>query len=166
MRSIEMQDRTGDGHLQLKKIGNGQTGNGHVQTISEQPTTLLLKQFLDDARDLVQAEMRLAKNELREDAKRAQKAGIAIGVGGVVLLVATFVVALALVYLLSLVVPLWAAAAIVGVAMVVAGAVLVKSGLGKLKDVKPKATLATLKEDGRWIKRTLSDIRSTRHEHI
>jgi uncharacterized membrane protein YqjE len=66
--------------------------------LDARPTAELVKEALAEARELVQLEVKLAKEEMRVEIKQAKKAGIAVGVSGVVALLglSTLVVALVL----------------------------------------------------------------------
>jgi hypothetical protein len=156
----------GNGHL---VAGNGHViGNGYVTgdaVLAAQPTTMLVKELFEDGQRIMRAEVELAKVELREDVKRAKSGAIALGISSAVLFTSLIVVAFACVYLLSMVVASWVAALIVGGVLLVAGVVCGMIGAKKLSHSKPNATIETIKEDGRWIKQTLSEMRSMRHEH-
>jgi uncharacterized membrane protein YqjE len=113
----------------------------------------ILQDVLTNIQDIVRAEVRLAKAELGEELKRARSGGLLIGVGAVAAIFSTLFVLLACVYALSLVVPNWAAALIVAVAVGVAAAVTLGLGLKRLKTIQaaPK-TAASLKENVQWAK--------------
>ena len=113
----------------------------------------ILQDVLANIQDIVRAEVRLAKAELGEELNRACSGGLLIGVGAVAAIFSTLFLLLACVYALGRVVPNWAAALIVAVAVGVAAAVTVGLGLKRLKTIQaaPK-TSASLKENVRWAK--------------
>ena len=113
----------------------------------------ILQDVLTNIQDIVRAEVRLAKAELGEELNRARSGGLLIGVGAVAAIFSTLFLLLACVYALGRVVPNWAAALIVAVAVGVAAAVTVGLGLKRLKTIQaaPK-TAASLKENVQWAK--------------
>jgi uncharacterized membrane protein YqjE len=113
----------------------------------------ILQDVLTNIQDIVRAEVRLAKAELGEELNRARSGGLLIGVGAVAAIFSTLFLLLACVYALGRVVPNWAAALIVAVAVGVAAAVTVGLGWKRLKTIQaaPK-TSASLKENVRWAK--------------
>jgi uncharacterized membrane protein YqjE len=63
----------------------------HTDPLEGLSTSELLRQVLDETKELARLEIRLAQQELREDVKRLKWAGVLLGVAG-----ALFVVALAM----------------------------------------------------------------------
>src|SRR5258706_15755369 len=63
--------------------------------VSQEPTTELLREAVDEARNLVRLEVALAKDELHTELRAARSAAIALGVAlvAVVLAVATLLMA-------------------------------------------------------------------------
>jgi Putative Actinobacterial Holin-X, holin superfamily III len=113
----------------------------------------ILQDVLTNIQDIVRAEVRLAKAELRDELNAARSGGILIGVGAVAVIFSALFLLMACVYALSLVMPNWAAALIVAAAMGVAAAVTLSLGSKRLKTIRavPK-TAASLKENVRWAK--------------
>lgn len=121
----------------------------------------LVSGVVQDLQDLVRAEIRLAKTELKEDAAAAGKAVGSMVAGGVVGLVAFIFLMLAVTYLLAIWLPLWVSAGIVALALGVVAAILVVSGKNKLSqtNLAPEQTIATLKEDQEWAKRQINSVK-------
>jgi len=123
--------------------------------IEEDPTLgELISRLGQQAGNLVRDEVELAKTELTDTAKRAGKgvgfiaAGAAIGYAGLLALIATCII------LLALVVKLWIAALVI-TGVVIAGALLlVMLGMNEMKreSLAPKHTVETFKEDVEWAK--------------
>jgi hypothetical protein len=84
------------------------------------PTTELVKEALEDAKELVRLEVALAKREAREEARAARSSGIALGLAGALALLGVQ----ALLVALCLAVGDWLFALVTGgVALVVSGIV-------------------------------------------
>ncbi len=107
-----------------------------------------------DVQDLVRGEIRLARAELDQKLDRLILAliwllgGALLGFAGLVVVLEGFAAALAIVL------PDWAALLIVGVVIVIIGAVLARSGLGmlSLRSLSPDRTAASLQKDVRVVK--------------
>lgn len=119
----------------------------------------LFSELTSETTALVRQEIALAKTELTTDAKKAgANAGLAVGgglaayAGFVVLLVG---LGLGLNALLD---SPWLGLAIVGLAVLVIGSVVLQKGLATLRriDPTPERTIQTLKEDREWLKNQTS----------
>lgn len=114
----------------------------------------LLSGLVADAQQLARREFDLARQEVLAEVDKVKQGAVALGVGGGVLLLGGLLLTLMLVYSLSALfrLPLWASYLIVGVAALIAGFVLLRRGLSKLKqiDFVPDQTIETLKEDAAW----------------
>jgi len=117
------------------------------------PISAVLHDIVGNIQHIVRSEMRLAKTELREELRKSASAGVMLGVGVVGLMFSVLFVLLAAVYALSLVVPSWMAALIVGAGLGLIAAVCVAIGISRFKRVRaaPKTT-ATVKENVEWAK--------------
>ncbi len=118
----------------------------------------LIRGILEDSQKLFRQELALAKVEVREDARRARDAIIAISVGAVVCLVGLFLFGCMLAYLidtLSDTIPLWAAFGIVAAIAFLVGALLLGGGVKRAKGIKgvPEQTVETIRENVQWIQR-------------
>ena len=108
-----------------------------------------------ETRTLIQQEIQLARTELAQNVSRMTGsvamivAGGLIAYGGLLAIVAAIVLALIAVGL-----PPWAAALVGGVVSAGIGYALVRAGLSAFRptDLAPRQTIATLKEDARWLK--------------
>ncbi len=107
---------------------------------------------------LVRKEVELAQAELTVKAKEAASCGLQIAVGAAVALGGGLVLLAALIIVLALAIPLWAAALLVGIVFMSAGAVLARSGLRRFREIDalPRRTLETLKDDKKWISEQVS----------
>jgi uncharacterized membrane protein YqjE len=122
-------------------------GNGH--SLGE-----IVGGLASDVQDLVKGEIALARVELEQKLHRLLGAllwllgGSLVGFAGLVLLLEGGAAALALR------IPAWAALGIVGVVILILGAVLARLGLGMLtlKTLAPERTAANLQKDARMVK--------------
>jgi uncharacterized membrane protein YqjE len=137
-------------------------GNGRYEV--EEPVSVLLKRFGQDASTLVRQEITLAKLEMRESAKGlakdAGKLGTAAGLGlfGGFALLAFVIVGLG-----DLINNYWLSALIVAVLLLGAAAVMAKGALAHMKknNLKPEETVQTLIEDKRWAKREAQEFKQS-----
>ena len=108
----------------------------------------------NDTGTLVRQEVALAKAELTQNATQVGKHVGSLVVGGAVGYAAFLAVMAAAIIGLGRVIPLWAAALVIGVAVAVVAWLLVSGALRALRqtDVVPRRTVETLKEDAQWVK--------------
>jgi len=107
---------------------------------------------------LLKQEVEFAKVEVSKQMAHARKgvilvaAGAMLGFSGFLVLLAAAVAALAQVA------PLWLSALLVGLAVTIAGAILLWSGKSELKaeKLKPQKTIDVVKEDISWMKSQIS----------
>ena len=114
----------------------------------------VLQDMIRDVQEIVRSEMRLAKTELREEAAKAKTAAGLLGAAAITALFAVFFVFLTVVYALTLVMPSWAAALLVGVGLAAITTVMVMAGLNRLKQIQatPARAMDSMKENVEWVK--------------
>jgi uncharacterized membrane protein YqjE len=117
----------------------------------------ILENIASNLTQIVRAEFRLAKSELKEGAEKVAGPGAALGAGVVLAFYGLGFLLLAAVYALSLVMSGWLAALIVGGVLAVAAGILIGAGGIKLKriDLTPDKTIRTLEEDVQWAKQQI-----------
>ena len=117
----------------------------------------ILENIASNLTQLIQAEFRLAKGELKEGAEKVAAPGATLGAGVVLAFYGLGFLLLAAVYALSLVMASWLATLIVGGVLVVASGILISAASAKLKRVNltPDKTLRTLEEDMQWAKQQI-----------
>lgn len=120
----------------------------------------LFQELSDEIKRLVSEELELARTELLEKISKAGRDAIMIAAGGAVLMAGALVMLAFLVAVISLALPVWLSALIVGVVMTVTGALLVMKSVSDLKRgaLKPGRTIDSLKEireEGQWLKKRL-----------
>lgn len=125
----------------------------------------LMAEAMAQGRRLLRAEWRLARSELRREAKKAQKGTGMVAAGAVAGLLAAMALVGFLIAALSGAMPVWASCLVVGLALLAATAVLVRTGLNSIKNVKPDETIHSLKEDTAWASETLRAARQQTHGH-
>jgi VIT1/CCC1 family predicted Fe2+/Mn2+ transporter len=140
----------------------GWQGDGGLR---ERPTGELLRDLVTEAQGLVREEVRIAKAEIREEARKATKGGAEMGAGGAVLYAAVLLLGATLVLVLATFLPAWAAALIVTAVYGAVGLGVLGHGRSELKRARPARAVETLKEDGRWARETMHDIKRTRSAH-
>jgi len=114
----------------------------------------LLSDIVGDLQQIIRAEVRLAKVEVREELAKARQGAALLMTAGIVLVLALGVALLAAVYALALVWPAWAAALVVALVVAAGGGLLAMTGVRRLKDVNvaPPKTVATVRENIQWAK--------------
>ena len=114
----------------------------------------ILENIASNLTQLVQAEFRLAKSEVKEGAEKVAGPGATLGAGMVLAFYGLGFLLLAAVYALSLVMAGWLATLIVGGVLVAAAGILIGAGSAKLRRVNlaPDRTMRSLEEDLQWAK--------------
>jgi uncharacterized membrane protein YqjE len=124
-----------------------------VMQNGNRPISAVLHDIVGNFQHIVRSEVRMAKTELREELGKSASAGMLLGVGVLLLVFSVLFVLLAAVHALSLVVPSWMAALIVGAGIGLIAAACVGLGISRFKRVRaPPKTVETVKEDVEWAK--------------
>lgn len=112
----------------------------------------LVAQMTSELGVLMRKEVELAKVEVKDDVRRAGKAGGIIGAGAVTGYLAVLFASLALAWLLDSVMPAALAFLLVAVLHGTAAAIFITRGREQIKQVNPvpEQTVETLKEDVEW----------------
>jgi uncharacterized membrane protein YqjE len=126
---------------------------GILMASSDRPISAVLQDIVGNVQNIIRAEVRLAKTELTEELAKSRSAAVLLAAGALTLMFSALFVLLAIVYALSLVMPAWAAALVVGVGVGVVAALCVGVGMKRFKAIRgaPKTT-ATIKENVEWAK--------------
>ncbi|HYG67388.1 MAG TPA: phage holin family protein [Anaeromyxobacteraceae bacterium] len=140
-------------------------GTSEVEELDDRPLPELLRELVGESQTLLREEVRLAKAEIRNEAKKAAKGGAELGAGGAVAYVALFCLAATLIVLGDLFLPLWLSAAIVTVLFAIVGFALIQGGRKQIQHTRPARAVDHLKEDKEWAKETMRSVRSSRHGH-
>jgi hypothetical protein len=100
----------------------------------------LLADLLSNLQDILHAEIRLAQARAREELRSYRPSMLLIVMGALGGMLGCFFVLLAAVAALSLVIPIWAAALIVGLGMAAISAILLRAGVGRFRVRADKLT--------------------------
>jgi hypothetical protein len=122
--------------------------------IGERSTGEILQDVMRDVGEVVRGEVRLAKAEMSEKVSSAGKAGGLLGGAALCGVMGFAALVFAAIAGLTMVVPTWAAACIVGFVLVCIAGVMFAMGRTKLKEVTPvpERTVQTIKDDVEWAK--------------
>ena len=114
----------------------------------------VFQDIIRNVQEIVRSEVRLAKTEILEEVAKAKSGTLMLGAGIIAALFATALLLLMVVYALTLVVPSWAAALIVGGLLAVVASVMIAAGMRQLNAVRPTPvrTVETIKENVEWAK--------------
>jgi len=114
----------------------------------------LFGQLAQDTGSLVRQEVQLAKVEITNKVTTAGRNVGFIAAGGALALAGFLVLLAAAVAGLGVVIPVWAAALIVGVVVMGIGYALMMKGMGALHqlDPIPERTVQTMKDNQAWVK--------------
>lgn len=114
----------------------------------------VLSDIVGNLQGIVRAEVRLAREEIKEELARARRGTILLTGGAVVLVLSVGLILLALVYALATVWPAWAAALTVAGLTGIVGAALLSAGRKAFSAVAlpPPRTASTVRENIQWAK--------------
>jgi uncharacterized membrane protein YqjE len=117
----------------------------------------ILEDIASNLTQIVRAEFRLAKTELKEGAEKVAGPGATLGAGVALAFYGLGFLLLAAVYALSLIMAGWLATLIVGGVLAAAAGILLSVGATKLQRVHltPDKTIRTLEEDVQWAKQQI-----------
>jgi Putative Actinobacterial Holin-X, holin superfamily III len=131
------------------------TDNRTENELRERPIGQVAKDLTSDLSLLVRQEMELAKAEMAKKGRTAAPGLGMLGGAGVVGLCAAGASTAFLILVLSLFLPEWAAALIVGAGLVAVAFVLARQGKERVEEAGaplPEQTIETVKEDVEWAK--------------
>ena len=134
------------------------------ERLRESPTSELFRRLFTDVRLIFGRQAQLAKLELEDKGSRLRTAGVEIAAAAVVAVFGVGVLIAAAVLALTIVLPAWAAALIVGAVLVAVATVLFILGRARLRSLgslAPTETLEAAREDMAWIRRETERLRST-----
>lgn len=134
------------------------------ERLRESPTSELFRRLLTDVRLIFGRQAQLAKLELEDKGSRLRTAGVEIAAAAFVAVFGVGVLIAAAVLALTIVLPAWAAALIVGAVLVAVAAVLFLMGRARLRSLgslAPTETIEAAREDVAWIRRETERLRST-----
>ena len=115
----------------------------------------LFAELAGETGTLVRQEVALAQTEILHKATKAGKNVGYLVVGGAVAYAGVLAVLAGVIILLSNVIPAWASAVLIGLAVGGVAYFMITSALAELKktDPLPRNTIETIKEDAKWLKK-------------
>jgi uncharacterized membrane protein YqjE len=118
----------------------------------ERSIAMVLKDIVGNVQQIVRAEIRLARVDVRRELDKATRSAVLLIVGGAVTTLALACALIACVYLLATVVAPWIAALVVAVAAAGLGGALIVAGVKQWHQVTipPPRTMAALEETIQW----------------
>ncbi|HTV87744.1 MAG TPA: phage holin family protein [Stellaceae bacterium] len=124
---------------------------------AERSLATLLSDLAAETILLIRQELALLKAELHEKFSRAGRGATAIGAGALIAYSGWLALVAAMILALSLVLPAWLAATVVGIVILAIGGILALIGKRRLdaQALVPRRTLRTLREDEEWLKERL-----------
>ena len=116
----------------------------------------VVQEILDDVQELLHAEVRLAKAEVRQDAGQAVVSGVWLTAGVVAAGSAWMLTLWVVVFALANAMPLWAATLTSGLVLGAAAGALAAFGWVRLKRLQPllERSAASVKENLEWLKQS------------
>ena len=120
----------------------------------ERPLGELFSELSQGISKMFRQEVELAKTELKAKAKLGVNSAVFMVVGGVFLFGGFLVFLAAAVAAFALILPVWAAALIIGGIASGVGFSALQAGISELKkgNLKPEHTMESIKESGKWLK--------------
>ena len=130
----------------------------YTRTNDSRSLSDLIAELREEVSSLASQEVQLAKIEMSSKVSGLGKDAAFVGLGGALAYAGFLGLMAAAMFALWIVMPLWLAALLVGVVVLLVGAGLIQFGLSRLKrrDLTPRHTLASLKEDQEWTRRQAS----------
>jgi hypothetical protein len=121
----------------------------HERAVSD-----VLQDILRNLQEIVRSEMRLAKVEIRDDARQAMSSASWIAVGALLAVSAWALLLWTITFALSTLMSMWAATLVVAVVLAAGASVLLLGGVKRAKAINPipERTIASIKENVEWMK--------------
>lgn len=117
--------------------------------------------IIEDIQNIVRGEVQLAKTEIKEDVGTLGKALGMIGAAAFLALVGFIFLMLGVTYLLNKSLEMWISAGIVGLALLIIGAVIGMIGKNQMQEANmvPDKTIESLKEDKEWASHQINSVK-------
>jgi len=145
----------GNGEATIREQHNRQWGfrEGDERSLGD-----LLSELTRDLSTLLRKELELARVETTEKISNATQSIVWMIAGGLIAYTGVIALVIAAIVVLAGLVPLWLSALIVGLLLVVVGAIAIQSGRSTLRhlSVVPEKTLESIKEDAELVKEKIT----------
>jgi uncharacterized membrane protein YqjE len=112
----------------------------------------VFRDIIGNVQEMVRSEVRLARVEIRDEASKTARAGAMLAAGAVLGMIAGVFLLVCIAQLLDMIMPDWAAALIVALALGIPAAILVTKGRDRLRVPMPDKTIENVKENVEWMK--------------
>jgi len=113
----------------------------------------VLKDIAASIQEIVRSEIKLAKVELTDRARRVRSSAVILGGGALFGIYGIAFILLAIMFALEIVLPAWLSALIVGALTLIGAGLGISIGRQRMKAVRaPEQTIQTVKEDLQWMK--------------
>jgi uncharacterized membrane protein YqjE len=127
-----------------------------IVSLRDRSISVVLQDIVANVQDIARSEVQLAKTELREELAHGISASLAVGTAALAGAYSAFFLLLTGVYALRRVMPDWAAALTVAVAVAIVAGLTLFAALKRLKTVHAAPrTVASLKENIEWAKQQI-----------
>lgn len=139
--------------------GDGATlATDRPEDLSDQSLGDLLSRLSHDTSELISAQIELAREEAKEEVRKASRLGAIFGAAALLGFLALLLLTFAAAWGLTEIVPEGVAFLIVGAALAIVAAVAFTIARNELRetDFKPNETVETVKEDVQWARRQMS----------
>lgn len=149
-RTVEQFDRN-----EVRRTDPGVSLNaGHAEPSLGQ----LFTELTGDMSNLVRQELELAKAETMQKVSKATRSIILMVAGGLLAYAGLIALVIAAAIALGAIMPYWLSSLIMGLVVIVIGAILINSGRSSLTNLSivPEQSVESLKEDARWAKEQVS----------
>jgi len=134
------------------RAAGGTLGEYALQGNRDRPMAEVFRDIIGNVQEMVRSEVRLARVELRDEASKTARAGAMLAAGAVLGILAGVFLLVCLTQLLDLIMPDWAAALVVALALGIPAAILISKGRDRLRVPVPEKTIENVKENVEWMK--------------
>ena len=140
--------------MDTNRATNRQAGSG--ESLGETITGIV-----KDLQEIIRGEVQLAKTEIKEDAGQMGKALGMVGAAALLGLTGFIFLMLGVTYLLNKSLEMWLSAGIVGLALLIIGAIVGMAGKNQMQQAnfKPDQTIESVKEDKEWASRQINSVK-------
>jgi|SRR4051812_3094997 len=122
-------------------------GSGQETSIAD-----VLKDIFSNVQEMIRAEIRLARAEMRDEVSKTADSAKLLGAGAALGFFAAAFALVTVTLLLALVIPAWAAALVMTILLGLPAAILIGRGKSKFSVPTPQKTINSLKENVEWMK--------------
>lgn len=116
----------------------------------------IVEDVLRDVTNIMRAEVRLARTEVKDDLRATGRAASMFGAAAICGLLAAACLAACVIAAISLALPVWLASLITACILACAGGALYRNGRGRMRQATPlEETRHRMRSDYRWVKQQI-----------